>query len=446
MHRLFAINTKLVKLFAGEEEDSDLSDNFIVKTCQKFIPVTCIVYFVAQDPHLLSFFLDIAANYDGNRFITIQDGVWKATPLLLTVAVIELSDIAFAVDSIPAVFGVTRDPFVVFTSNFFAIFVLVKALVSMDPGDDTEFLKKQFQEFMAGLMSLPINIPGSRLHSLEEGHGRGRERDEGQDHQTSLVDSSIDRTVIAFLLVGSKQLFYYSLQAAAKIMMKKKKGRIINIASIVGLVGNVGQTNCSAAKAGVLGLTKTVAREYASRNINTQAKMQLILVNVVAPGFIASDMTAKLGGDIEKKILETIPLGVSLRLIILSFYSIKSSFCDTDDELAFTLKDLYIRAVKHWCRQILKGLLYLHSHDPPVIHRDLKYDNIFININQGEVKIGDLGLAATVLGHQSSWLQKYNSSTDAKLSQNLELPTLPPTNLPSQTIFSTLVDIATSHD
>ncbi|XP_022633509.1 probable serine/threonine-protein kinase WNK9 isoform X1 [Vigna radiata var. radiata] len=53
-----------------------------------------------------------------------------------------------------------------------------------------------------------------------------------------------------------------------------------------------------------------------------------------------------------------------------------------------------IRAVKHWCRQILEGLLYLHSHNPPVIHRDLKCDNIFINGNQGEVKIGDLGLAA----------------------------------------------------
>eukprot|EP00257_Ricinus_communis_P015565 XP_015573513.1 probable serine/threonine-protein kinase WNK9 isoform X3 [Ricinus communis] len=53
-----------------------------------------------------------------------------------------------------------------------------------------------------------------------------------------------------------------------------------------------------------------------------------------------------------------------------------------------------IRAVKHWCRQILKGLLYLHSHNPPVIHRDLKCDNIFVNGNQGEVKIGDLGLAA----------------------------------------------------
>ncbi|OIW13827.1 hypothetical protein TanjilG_31716 [Lupinus angustifolius] len=57
-------------------------------------------------------------------------------------------------------------------------------------------------------------------------------------------------------------------------------------------------------------------------------------------------------------------------------------------------KRVHIRALKHWCRQILEGLLYLHSHDPLVIHRDLKCDNIFINGNQGEVKIGDLGLAA----------------------------------------------------
>ncbi|CAN6547992.1 unnamed protein product [Malus baccata var. baccata] len=59
-------------------------------------------------------------------------------------------------------------------------------------------------------------------------------------------------------------------------------------------------------------------------------------------------------------------------------------------------KRVNIRAVKHWCKQILKGLLYLHSHDPLVIHRDLKCDNIFINGNQGEVKIGDLGLAAVL--------------------------------------------------
>ncbi|KAI4378597.1 hypothetical protein MLD38_016056 [Melastoma candidum] len=88
-------------LFTREEDDSDLLDNFIVKTCQKFIPVT--------------------SSYFGDQFITKQNSVRKGTPLLLTVAVIELSDVAFAVDSIPGVFGVTRDPFIVFTSNLFAI-------------------------------------------------------------------------------------------------------------------------------------------------------------------------------------------------------------------------------------------------------------------------------------------------------------------------------------
>ncbi|KAK9117320.1 hypothetical protein Sjap_016267 [Stephania japonica] len=57
-------------------------------------------------------------------------------------------------------------------------------------------------------------------------------------------------------------------------------------------------------------------------------------------------------------------------------------------------KHVDLRALKNWSRQILQGLLYLHSHDPPIIHRDLKCDNIFVNGNQGEVKIGDLGLAA----------------------------------------------------
>lgn len=102
--------------------------------------------------------------------------------------------------------------------------------------------------------------------------------------------------VISLNLTG----VFLCTQAAAKIMMRKKKGRIINIASVVGLVGNVGQANYSAAKAGVIGLTKTVAKEYSSRNIT---------VNAIAPGFIASDMTAQLGADFEKKLLEAIPLG-----------------------------------------------------------------------------------------------------------------------------------------
>eukprot|EP01024_Parvocaulis_polyphysoides_P034583 TRINITY_DN30639_c1_g2_i1.p1 TRINITY_DN30639_c1_g2~~TRINITY_DN30639_c1_g2_i1.p1 ORF type:complete len:283 (+),score=59.66 TRINITY_DN30639_c1_g2_i1:101-949(+) len=93
---------------------------------------------------------------------------------------------------------------------------------------------------------------------------------------------------------------FYSTQAATKVMAKKRKGRIINIASVVGLTGNAGQANYSAAKAGVIGLTKTTAREWAARSITC---------NAVAPGFIASDMTAAIDPKYEEQILKTIPLG-----------------------------------------------------------------------------------------------------------------------------------------
>lgn len=93
---------------------------------------------------------------------------------------------------------------------------------------------------------------------------------------------------------------YNCTRAAAKVMMKQRRGRIISLASTVGITGNVGQTNYSAAKAGVIGFSKSVAREMAPRGIT---------VNVVAPGFIETDMTAVLSEDIRSKILEQIPLG-----------------------------------------------------------------------------------------------------------------------------------------
>jgi 3-oxoacyl-[acyl-carrier protein] reductase len=83
-------------------------------------------------------------------------------------------------------------------------------------------------------------------------------------------------------------------------MIKAHGGRIINIASVSGLMGNPGQVNYSASKAGVIGLTRTVACELASRNIT---------VNAVAPGFIATDMTAKLGEEILAAVRKEIPLG-----------------------------------------------------------------------------------------------------------------------------------------
>ena len=88
-------------------------------------------------------------------------------------------------------------------------------------------------------------------------------------------------------------------QQAAKQMMKQKSGVIVNISSIVGVMGNFGQANYSASKAGVIGLTKTLAREVASRGIR---------VNAVAPGFIDTEMTRTLDETIRQKLIEQIPL------------------------------------------------------------------------------------------------------------------------------------------
>ncbi|MDD5255539.1 MAG: 3-oxoacyl-[acyl-carrier-protein] reductase [Candidatus Omnitrophica bacterium] len=88
-------------------------------------------------------------------------------------------------------------------------------------------------------------------------------------------------------------------KAASKVMIKQRSGKIVNIASIIGIIGNPGQANYSASKAGVIALTKTTAKELASRNIN---------VNAVAPGFIQTDMTAKLSEEIQQKMLAVIPL------------------------------------------------------------------------------------------------------------------------------------------
>jgi len=85
----------------------------------------------------------------------------------------------------------------------------------------------------------------------------------------------------------------------AKKMMKQKYGRIINISSVVGLMGNAGQVNYSASKAGVIGMTKSMARELARKNI---------LVNAVAPGFIQTDMTDKIPEEMKAEMIKNIPL------------------------------------------------------------------------------------------------------------------------------------------
>ena len=109
-----------------------------------------------------------------------------------------------------------------------------------------------------------------------------------------MKDEDFDR-VLTINLRGA----FLCTREAAKIMSKNRRGRIVNISSVVGQMGNAGQVNYAAAKAGLLGLTKSCAKELAARNIT---------VNAVAPGFIETDMTAALPDDVRAAYAEAIPL------------------------------------------------------------------------------------------------------------------------------------------
>ena len=104
----------------------------------------------------------------------------------------------------------------------------------------------------------------------------------------------------AVLNVNLKAAFLCT-KAVCRPMMKARSGRILNIASVVGLMGNAGQANYSASKAGIIGLTKTTARELAPRKITS---------NAIAPGFIDTDMTKKLSEEVREKLMAQVPLGV----------------------------------------------------------------------------------------------------------------------------------------
>lgn len=104
------------------------------------------------------------------------------------------------------------------------------------------------------------------------------------------------REVIDTNLTGA---FHMTQQAAAHFM-RKRQGRIINISSVIGIMGNVGQSNYAAAKAGLIGMTKSVARELAGRNVTC---------NAIAPGFIESDMTRALSEEVRTSILQKVPMG-----------------------------------------------------------------------------------------------------------------------------------------
>jgi len=110
-----------------------------------------------------------------------------------------------------------------------------------------------------------------------------------------LTDSDWDQVLDANLKGA-----FHTTRAVIKGMMKRRAGRIVNVSSIVGIIGNKGQSNYAASKAGLIGFTKSIAKEYASRGI---------LVNCIAPGFIETDMTAALPEAAKATLLEGIALG-----------------------------------------------------------------------------------------------------------------------------------------
>lgn len=146
---------------------------------------------------------------------------------------------------------------------------------------DSDAVQEQIKEILAsyGRIDILVNNAGITRDGL-----LARMKDEEWD---SVLDTN---------LKGA----YLCSKAVMRAMMKKRWGRIINIASVVGFVGNIGQVNYSAAKAGLVGMTKAMARELAGRNVT---------VNCVAPGYIVTDMTDGLTEEVQEALKAQIPLG-----------------------------------------------------------------------------------------------------------------------------------------
>lgn len=151
----------------------------------------------------------------------------------------------------------------------------IKADVSSQ--EECESLIKEAVDLFGGRIDILVNNAGITKDNLI-----GRMKDEDFD---AVIDVNLKGT-------------FYMMRGVSRYMLRQRAGRIINMSSVVGVMGNAGQVNYSASKAGVIGMTKSLARELASRQIT---------VNAVAPGMIETDMTAEMPDSAKEKVIESIP-------------------------------------------------------------------------------------------------------------------------------------------
>ncbi|MDD5953440.1 MAG: 3-oxoacyl-[acyl-carrier-protein] reductase [Oscillospiraceae bacterium] len=179
-------------------------------------------------------------------------------------------------------------------------------VINYYPGcqDDAEQVKKECEAFGVKAMTIAGDVSKmedceAMFHAVQESFGKvdilvnnaGITRDA---LMVRMKESDFD-AVINVNLKGT----WNCMKLAAKIMMKQRSGKIISLSSVAGVAGNAGQSNYSASKAGIIGMTKTLAKEIGSRGVN---------VNAVAPGMIETDMTANLPQDIKDSVAKQIPM------------------------------------------------------------------------------------------------------------------------------------------
>ena len=181
---------------------------------------------------------------------------------------------------------------------------------------DIAFGNRTPEEFAADFQN-ELNLPGLKVHAFKADASSFAEAQATIDFAVEKmggVDILINNAGITrdnlllrmgeedfdkVITVNLKSVFNYS-KAILKPMISQRYGKIVNVASVVGVIGNAGQSNYAASKAGVIGFTKSLAKEVASRNIN---------VNAIAPGFIETDMTHKLNDAQKEALMKNVPMG-----------------------------------------------------------------------------------------------------------------------------------------